>query len=155
MQTYLIDELKSTKIKKVGLGYFAIFMLMFVLVDSLNMGYQEMLSTYGLWLVLLNIVLSTLMALSTGLLMALSQIMIGIKGIEAKGSNMGILSIVFAILTYGCTPCVIALFANIGITFSVMVLPFAGLPYKFLTLGLIFLGIFWSYKDIMKGSCKI
>lgn len=155
MQEYLVQELKSSKIKKVGLGYFAFFMFVFLIVDSLNMSYQEMSSAYGIWLVILNLMLSIIMALSTGLLMAMSQVMVDIKGIEAKGSNMGFLSIGFAILTYGCTPCVIALFANIGITFSVMVLPFAGLPYKILTLGLIFIGIFWSYKDIMKGSCTI
>lgn len=155
MQAYLVQELKSSKIKKVGLGYFVFFMFMFVVVDSLNMSYSEMSRMYGGWLVVLNMALSTIMALSTALLMAMSQVMVDIKGIESKGSNMGFLSIVFAVLTYGCTPCVIALFANIGITFSVMVLPFAGLPYKFITLGLIFVGIFWSYKDIMKGSCNI
>ena len=131
MQEYLVQELKSSKIKKVGLGYFAFFMFVFLIVDSLNMGYQEMSTAYGIWLVILNLMLSIIMALSTGLLMAMSQVMVGIKGIEAKGSNMGFLSIGFAILTYGCT------------------------PYKILTLGLIFIGIFWSYKDIMKGSCNI
>ena len=155
MLEYLKIQLATKKIKKEGVLYFFFFLFIFFLVDNLNMKYPEMYETYGVFLVILNIILNIIMALSSAFLMMLSSVMVGIKGVETKGSNLNFISILFALLTYGCTPCVIALLANFGIAFSVVVLPFAGLPYKFITLGLIFIGILWSYKDIKKGSCEI
>jgi hypothetical protein len=49
---------------------------------------------------------------------------------------------------------VIAFFASIGIAFSVIALPLAGLPYKFISLILILIGLFWIRKEIDK-PCKV
>lgn len=155
MNTFIKEELQSKKIRREATLFFIFFLIIFWIVDSLNMSYAEMARDYGTYLVIVNIILNIVMALGSTFLMSLSSIMIKQKAIEPKGTHMGVLSVFFAILTYGCTPCVIALFANIGITFSVIALPLAGLPYKFMTLGLIGLGIVWSLYDIKRGACKI
>ena len=155
MLSFLKEQLQTKKIQKEGILFFLLFLFIFTLVDSFNMSYSDMAQTYSKSLVGINIFLNIIMSLGTSFLMILSSVMLKIKAIEPKGTNMGIFSIFFAVLTYGCTPCVIALFANFGITFSVIALPFAGLPYKFITLGLILIGIVWSLYDINRGACKV
>lgn len=155
MLTVLREELKTKKAKREGILFFLFFLIIFSTIDYLNMSYQEMAIEYGKLLVGTNIVLNIIMSAGTAFMMILSNFMIKMKAIEPKGTKLGIFSIYFAILTYGCTPCVIALLANIGITYSAIVLPFAGLPYKFMTLGLIAIGIAWSLYDINKGACKL
>lgn len=130
------------------------FLFVYTLIDSFNMSYSAMASEYSVTLVVVNILLNILMSILSGLLMTLSTVMATIYGHEGKGQNMGFLSIVFGILTYGCTPCVIAFFASIGISFSVVALPLAGLPYKLVSLVLIILGlVFIRYE--MKKPCPI
>ncbi len=155
MLSFLQEQLKTKKIQRDAILYFLFFLFVYTLVDSFNMSYTKMAQDYSKMLVVTNILLNVLMSVGTAFLMILSTVMLKIKAIEPKGTNMGVLSVFFAVLTYGCTPCVIALFANFGITFSVIALPFAGLPYKFMTLGLIAIGILWSLYDINRGACKV
>lgn len=137
-----------------GLLFFGTFSLIYFIVDGLNMSYQEMASTYGTYLVVTNIILNIVMSLLSALLMNFSTAMVEIKGKEGKSSNFGFFSVLFGILTYGCTSCVIAFFAAVGIAFSVIALPLAGLPYKLISLLLILIGLVWMSKEIEK-PCKI
>jgi len=137
-----------------GSLFFGTFMLIYFIVDSLNMSYAEMSETYGILLVITNITLNIVMSLLSALLMNFSTAMVEIKGKEGKSSNFGFLSVLFGILTYGCTSCVIAFFASVGIAFSVIALPLAGLPYKLISLLLILIGLYWMSKEIEK-PCKI
>jgi hypothetical protein len=137
-----------------GLLFFGTFMLIYFIVDSLNMSYADMSETYGILLVITNITLNIVMSLLSALLMNFSTAMVEIKGKEGKSSNFGFLSVLFGILTYGCTSCVIAFFASVGIAFSVIALPLAGLPYKLISLLLILIGLYWMSKEIEK-PCKI
>lgn len=137
-----------------GLIFFAMFLLIYFIVDSLNMSYAEMSETYGIFLVITNIALNIIMSLLSALLMNFSTAMVEIKGKEGKSSNFGFLSVLFGVLTYGCTSCVIAFFASIGIAFSVIALPLAGLPYKLISLILILIGLYWMSKEIEK-PCSI
>jgi hypothetical protein len=50
---------------------------------------------------------------------------------------------------------VIAFFAAIGISFSVIALPLAGFPYKIISLILIIVGLLIVLKQIKSGSCKL
>ncbi|CAM2838005.1 hypothetical protein [Erysipelothrix tonsillarum] len=135
---------------------FTIFFFgIYTLIDSFNLSYRDMVLEFGIYLVIINVCLNLLMALLSGLLMVLNTIMVDLKGIESKGANLSFVSIIFGILTYGCTPCVIAFFANIGIAFSVIALPLAGLPYKLLSLVLILLGLGWTRYEINNTTCKI
>ena len=154
----LQEAFKLLKTKKYiiqAVVFSVLFMLMYTLIDSFNMSYSLMSNTYGSYLVVLNIALNLIMAGLSALLMNLSSAMVLLKGKDSVGSNMSFVSILFGIFTYGCTPCVIAFFANIGITFSVFVLPLAGLPYKLVSLLLIGIGLWWTMREIEKGVCKV
>jgi len=148
-------QLKTKKLILQGLLFFATFIVLYSMIDSLNLSYGAMAMTYGVGLVVLNIGLNLLMAFGSALMLNLSTVMAQLKGKESLGSNLSFLSVMFGILTYGCTPCVIAFFASIGIAFSVVALPYAGLPYKFISLILIGLGLVWTLWEIENGKCKV
>jgi hypothetical protein len=135
--------------------FFIVFMVIYTIIDSLNMSYVEMLETYGLYLVIINILLNIIMSALSAFLMHLSTSMVELKASADKGSTLGFISILFGILTYGCTSCVIAFFASIGIAFSVIALPLAGLPYKLISLLLIAAGIFFVRYELEHSKCKV
>ncbi len=138
-----------------GLILFVLFMVIYTVVDGLNMSYEMMAIEYSELLVGINISINVLMSLGSAALMNLSTAMVVLKGKEGKASTFGSISVLFGILTYGCTSCVIAFFASIGIAFSVAVLPFAGLPYKLISVLLITIGLIWMYREIEHGVCKV
>lgn len=140
-----------SKIKLQNTIFFAVFLAMYTLLDSFNLSYTQMATDFGIYLVIINITLNIFMA-------TLSAIMIGSASDqfkEPKGANMSFVSIVFGIFTYGCTSCVITFLATFGITFSVAVLPFAGLPYKLLSVLFIIIGYFWTRREIKNTVCNI
>lgn len=132
-----------------------VFIVIYGMIDQLNMPYADMIQEYGMLLVILNITLNVIMASGSAFMLSLSTIMAQLRGKESMGSNLSFISVLFGILTYGCTPCVIAFFASVGIAFSVIALPYAGLPYKFISLGLILIGILWTLWEIKNGKCKV
>ncbi len=138
-----------------GLIVFTMFLLMYFLLDSLNMDYALMEDDYGLYLVVINIFMNFLMALMSAFMWNVSSALVKLTGKEGKGSFMSGIAYIFGMLTYGCTPCVIALFSTIGLTFSVAVLPLAGLPYKFIALGLLILGMIWLIYETNHVKCKV
>lgn len=131
--------------------YFIAYSVIFLVIDHLNMPIRQFIDTYGIGFVIINTILSLTMAVLSAYLMSLSHWMFKVHGFNPKGENLSFVAILFGILTYGCTPCVIAFFASIGISFSVMVLPLAGMPYKIISLVLILIGIYWANKE----SCKV
>ncbi len=153
-----IDALKMIKQRKyiIQFAIFAsLFMIIYIVIDYLNLPYREMTISYGLYLVIINIILNVVMASLSGLLMHLSTAMVAIRGKDGKGTTFGFISVIFGILTYGCTSCVIAFFASIGIAFSVIALPLAGLPYKLISLLLISIGLMWIRHELNHGSCNV
>ena len=149
-------RLQTTK-KSLGMNafYFVFFLSIYTLVDSFNMSYASMAETYGLFLPIVNIGMNIVMALLSMTMMGLTTAQFQLSGIESKGSNLSFASVFFGILTYGCTPCVISFFATLGITFSVIALPFAGLPYKFISLALLIIGVFWVVRSIKTSTCRV
>ncbi|MCD4827046.1 MAG: hypothetical protein K8Q99_04635 [Acholeplasmataceae bacterium] len=150
-----LQNLRQKKYIIQALMFFVVFMVIYTIIDSLNMSYKEMLETYGLYLVMINIGLNIIMSILSSFLMHLSTSMIALKANADKGSTLGFISIIFGILTYGCTSCVIAFFASIGIAFSVVALPLAGLPYKLISLLLIILGILFIRYELEHSKCKV
>lgn len=138
------DQLKT-------LGFFSVFIIMYTLLDRFNISYKEMAQIYGFYLVVLNIATNIVMALISAHMLVLSTNQFK----ELKSANMSFLSIVFGIFTYGCTTCVITFLASIGISFSVMVLPLAGFPYKMISLAIIIIGYFWTKREINNTVCSI
>lgn len=150
-----ILKLKERKYMIQAMLFFLAFMVIYQIVDSLNMSYQDMRETYGTYLVITNITLNITMSLLSAFLMHLSTAMVELKGKEGKGTTFGFLSVLFGVLTYGCTSCVIAFFASIGIAFSVIALPLAGLPYKLISLVLIIIGLLLVKRELIHGACKV
>ena len=146
---------KTPKYMTQGLILFVLFMVIYTVVDGLNMSYEAMAIEYSELLVVINVSINVFMSLGSSVLMNLSTAMVVLKGKEGKASNFGIISVLFGILTYGCTSCVIAFFASVGIAFSVAVLPFAGLPYKLISVILIIIGLIWMYREIEHSVCKV
>jgi hypothetical protein len=155
MLTYVLKKQTSPKFLALNAFYFFFFLGIYTLVDSFNMSYSQMAIIYGPFLPLVNIGLNIIMAsLSMGM-MGLTSAQFDFSGKESSGANLSFGSVLFGILTYGCTPCVISFFSAVGISFSVAVLPFAGLPYKFISLILIIIGFIWVVWSIQKTTCKI
>lgn len=125
------------------------------MLDFLNIGYSEMISDYGFYLVIINVVVNLMMATLSAFMWNVSSGLVELTGKEGKGSFASGFAYIFGLLTYGCTPCVIALFSTIGLTFSVAVLPLAGLPYKFIAFGLLILGLLWLIYESNHIKCKV
>lgn len=136
------------------IAIFGLYLLIFFTIDYLNMPYPQMAQQEGVIVVIIHILLNLVMTgLSTYLFMMHEGIFNQINR-NVKGSNTPIYASLFGLLTYGCTPCVISFFAAFGIQFSVMALPWAGLPYKFISLLILLFGIAFS-KHQMKKACEI
>ncbi len=155
MLSTVIQMQKQKKYILSGFLFFAVFITIYYLLDYLNGGYQEMISDYGLILVIVNIVLNVTMAIISSTMMNFSSAFLSLSGKEGKGTFFGNIAVFFGMLTYGCTSCVISFFATIGITLSVAVLPLAGLPYKLISFLILIIGFVWLVFEIKKGKCKI
>ena len=108
---------RTTKYIIQGIIFFILFMVIYTVVDGLNMSYDLMAIEYSPLLVGVNIAINVILSLGSAMLMNLSTAMVVLKGKEGKASTFGSISVLFGILTYGCTSCVIAFFASIGIAF--------------------------------------
>ena len=144
----------TNKEKVMNTIIFGTYILIFFTIDYLNMPYAKMIKEVGFLGVLINIIMNIVMLF---LSLSIYQIYEGIiKKInkELVGSNTSLYAVLFGMLTYGCTPCVISFFAAIGINFTIIALPWAGLPYKFISLLILIFGLWFSKKQQMK-HCKI
>lgn len=155
MLNFVLRKQLSQKMLLLNFFYFVFFLGMYTVIDSFNMSYQEMATQYGNFLPILNVGLNIIMAIFSMAMMGLTSAQFDFSGRESQGSNMSFISVIFGILTYGCTPCVISFFSAIGIAFSVAVLPLAGLPYKLISLVLVILGFIWVVWSIQRTSCKL
>lgn len=155
MFTLIWSMQKEKKYLIQGIIIFTLFFALYILLDHLNIGYAQMIQDYGIYLVIANIVLNVIMAFISALMWNISTAMVKITGKEGKGTFMSGFAFLFGMLTYGCTPCVIAFFSTIGLTFAVAVLPLAGLPYKFIALLLLVLGFFWLKYETNHIKCKV
>jgi fatty acid desaturase len=138
-----------------GSVFFVLFLGLYILIDQLNIGYTQMVIDYGIYLVIGNVLLNILMAGISAFMWNVSTGLVKLTGREGKGSFMSGFAVLFGMLTYGCTPCVIAFFSTIGITFAVATLPLAGLPYKLIGLLLLLLGFLWLKYEANHVKCKI
>ncbi len=155
MLSLVLQKQKSPKFILSFLIYTVFFIIIYFLLDTLNGGYFDMERDYGLYLVYTNIALNIVMSVMSAVMFNLSSALVDLTKKEGKGTFMTMFSVLFGVLTYGCTSCVIAFFAVVGITFSVAVLPLAGLPYKLISMALLILGFFWLLREIKRSQCKL
>jgi len=151
----ILEMQKEKKYIIQGTIFLILFLILYFLLDHLNGGYSLMIDEYGVYLVIINVFLNLLMSLISALMMNLSTGLLKLTGKEGKGTFFSSISVLFGMLTYGCTPCVITFFATIGVTLSIAVLPLAGLPYKFISLAILFIGFFLLKYEINHVKCKI
>lgn len=149
-----MEKILKNNFNKLTIGIFALYLTIFFVIDYLNMPYSQMLKEEGMLIVLIHIILNIVMAALSTYLFVLHEDMLKQVGKQVKGSNTPIYAALFGMLTYGCTPCVISFFAAIGIQFSIVALPWAGLPYKLITLLILIIGI-WFSKNQQKKVCQI
>lgn len=152
------EAIKYFKTKKYLITFvifFIVFIFIYTTIDYLNNGYNKLIEDYGVYLVIINIIINIIMSLISATMLTLSNIMILLKGKDSKATNLTFISVLVGFLTYGCTPCIISFFAAIGISFSVVALPLAGLPYKFISLFLLILGLYLVIRSLNMKSCKI
>lgn len=155
MLELVYQNMKQKKYLLYGILYFIIFLSIYFVLDTLNGGYPKMVEDFGLWLVVLNLVINFIMSAISAYMMILSSAYVQLSGKEGKGSFLTSFAVLFGMLTYGCTTCVITFFAVVGITFGVIALPLAGFPYKIMALVLIILGYVWLRYEIKRGRCKV
>jgi len=155
MLQLVIQKQKTKKFIAMNVFFFMFFFVMYTMIDFFNMDYATMANTYSVWLVIANIGLNLLMALLSTLMITFTSAQFDFVGKESKASNLTFVSILFGILTYGCTPCVISFFAALGITFGVIALPWAGFPYKLISLAILLFGSAWIVFHLNKAKCPI
>lgn len=151
----VIEMQKQKKYIIQGSIFLGFFLVIYFLLDRLNGGYALMVENYGVYLVIINILINIFMSFASAFMMNLSTALVKLTGKEGKGTFLSSIAVFFGMLTYGCTPCVIAFFATIGITLSIAVLPLAGLPYKLISVFIIVLGFIWLRYEINHVKCKI
>jgi len=155
MLTLVLQKQKEKKFILMNAFFFAFFMGIYTLIDSFNMSYATMAEQYSIWLVIGNILMNIVMAALATMMLTFSSAQFNFVGKESKASNLSFVSVLFGILTYGCTPCVISFFAAIGISFGVIALPWAGFPYKFISLAILVIGLLWIVHRIKKSVCPL
>lgn len=155
MLELVLQKQKEKKFILMNVLFATFFIALYTTIDFFNMSYAEMSDTYSIWLVIANIFINLLMASISTVMITFSSAQFDFTGKESKASNLSFVSVLFGILTYGCTPCVISFFAAIGITFGVIALPWAGFPYKLISLAILLIGLTWILYRLKKTTCKI
>ena len=155
MLNLVLQKQKEKKFIGMNIFFFVFFMAIYTMVDFFNLSYEAMAVQYSIWLVVANIFVNVLMATLSAGMLSFSSAQFDFIGKESKASNVSFISVLFGILTYGCTPCVISFFAAIGISFGVIALPFAGFPYKLMSLALLLAGAAWIIWRLKKTTCAV
>lgn len=159
MIKFALNKLKEKKYIIQGIIFFLLFLTIYIILDYLNYREADINNKPSNIWVAVNIVLDVIMAFGSMLLMNLSTIMAEIKMNGEKGSNLGFLSVLFGIFTYGCTSCVVTFLAAVGISFSPTIFPFInvwhGILYKILSLVLLDVGLFIVLYNIARGKCRV
>lgn len=153
--TQILSMQKSKKYVIQGMVVFVVFLGLYIVLDQLNIGYGQMIKEYGVFLVVINVLINAFLAGMSALMWNISTALVSLTGKEGKGSFLTGFAYIFGLLTYGCTPCVIAFFSTIGITFAVAALPLAGLPYKMISILIVVLGFLWLKYETNHVKCKI
>ncbi len=150
----VLQKQKEKKFILMNIAFLLFFVTLYTTIDFFNMSYVEMANQFSIWLVIANVFINILMAVLSTIMLAFSSAQFDLTGKESKASNLSFISVLFGILTYGCTPCVISFFAAVGITFGVIALPWAGFPYKLISLAILLLGTIWIIHRLTKTTCK-
>lgn len=136
---------------------FVIFMSLYVFLDfEGNTNYQIMTNQFGIGITLIHIAINIIIAGLTSIMVGFSIINYKLINVEPVGSNaIPFVTFIFGILTFGCTSCVVAFLAAIGIAFTPLVLPNGNLLWKMIALLFVIVGFVWIMYSIQHSKCKI
>lgn len=114
-----------------------------------------MIDEFGVWLVVLNVIANLLMSAISTLMFNFST---ALQSLSKRGESTGMMSfvsIIFGFFTFGCTSCMVAFLAAVGINFAVMPLAMLNFPYKLMGLGLLVIVFVIQLYIIKNSKCKI
>lgn len=140
----------------ISLGvFFLIFLFIYFMLDYLSGGYKPMLEDFGTYLVVLNVLVNVVMSVISAVMFNFST---ALQSLSKRGENTGMmpfLSVIFGFFTFGCTSCMIAFLAVLGINFAVIPLAMHNFPYKLIGLGLLVIVFIIQLYIIKNSKCKI
>jgi hypothetical protein len=157
MLTLITQKAKTRNNYFMFAGLFVLFLGLYIFLDfEGNTNYVIMTQNFGFGVVVLHIVINILIAILTSIMVGFSIINYQLNKVEVTGSNaIPFLSFIFGVLTFGCTSCVVAFLAAIGIAFTPLVLPNGNLLWKLAALLFVILGFIWVMYSINKSQCKV
>lgn len=135
--------------------YTSFFLFIYFMLDYLSGGYGPMIKDYGRYLVVINVILNTVMALISALMFNLSTAQMSLTKRGESTGYLSFLSVILGFFTYGCTSCIITFLGVLGISFGVYLLPLHNLPYKLLGLVILIVSLVIQGVLIQKAKCKI
>jgi len=136
---------------------FILFLGLYTFLDfEGNTNYSIMTNNFGITVVVIHIIINIIIASLSSIMVGFSIINYNLTKVDPKGSNaIPLLTFIFGLLTFGCTGCVVAFFAAVGIAFSPIILPAGNLLWKLLALLLVIAGFIWIMYSIEHTKCKI
>ena len=139
------------------IGLFIVFFSLYVFLDyEGNDNYSVMADEFGLFIVLVHIFINLIIGMLTATMVSFSLINYTINKKEPVGSNaIPFLTFLFGLLTFGCTGCVVAFLASVGIAFTPVILPFGNLYWKLAALLFVIIGFIWIMWSIEHTKCKV
>jgi hypothetical protein len=157
MLTIIKEKAKTKNNIIMMIGLFIFFLGLYIFLDfEGNTNYENMISNFGIFVTITHISINIIIAILTSIMVSFSIINYQLTKVEPKGSNaIPFISFLFGLLTFGCTSCIVAFFAAIGIAFSPIILPNGNLVWKFAALLLVSVGFIWIMYSINTAKCKV
>ncbi len=136
---------------------FIVFLGLYIFLDfEGNTSYSVMTENYGFGVTLTHILVNVLIAILSSVMVTFSTINYKLTKREPVGTNaIPFITFLFGVLTFGCTSCVVAFLAAVGIAFTPVILPNGNLLWKFGALFIVILGFMWIMYSIKNTKCKV
>lgn len=139
------------------IGLFIFFTGLYIFLDfEGNTNYFVMVDSFGLGVTLIHILVNIIIGFLSMIMVSYSIINYQFTKKDVPGSNaIPLISFIFGILTFGCTSCVVAFLASVGIAFTPVLLPNGNLLFKFAALLIVLLGFFWVLYKLEHTTCEV
>lgn len=139
------------------IALFVFFLGLYIFLDfEGNLSYTNMINQFGLGVTLLHIFMNVIIAILSMIMVSYSIINYSFTKKDVAGSNaVPLLSFIFGLLTFGCTSCVVAFLASVGIAFTPVLLPNGNLLFKFIATVFVALGFAWILYRLHNTTCEI
>lgn len=136
---------------------FVFFLGLYIFLDfEGNLSYANMIDQFGVGVTALHIFMNVIIAILSMIMVSYSIINYSFTKKDVAGSNaVPLLSFIFGILTFGCTSCVVAFLASVGIAFTPVILPNGNLLFKLIATGFVALGFAWVLYRLHNTTCEI